>query len=196
MLDPADRNALWEDFAEHFLDTETRHLIPASAERCVRLGLSIEDTGDIWRYEVAPVVWPNLWSVAGEWAGWDRAWLTGRILALRGRFPNRPGTLANLIYRSRVHFNHRVWVGIAACMRELQRAAEREREQLAGNLGWLARHYFDCGIPRAPPPNPISIETDYRVTFLPIFERLVWRDKITGESRAICGARVQTALRR
>ena len=59
-----DETAIWLDLAEHFLDTETRHLIPASAGLCVRAGLSIEAAGNIWRYEVTPAVWPPLGMIA------------------------------------------------------------------------------------------------------------------------------------
>ncbi|WP_140466398.1 hypothetical protein [Hymenobacter nivis] len=31
--------------------------------------------------EVAPALWPNLLSVAGEWASWDEEWLVGRLTA-------------------------------------------------------------------------------------------------------------------
>jgi len=189
-----DKTAIWLDLAEHFLDTETRHLIPASAGLCVRAGLSIEAAGNIWRYEVTPAVWPNLWSVAGEWGLWERDWLTSRIQALRGRFPNRPGAFAKLIYRLRVHYNHRVWVAIAACMEEFEHTPEFERQGLERNLGWLSRHYFDfCPTPVSA-VDRVTLRSLYYTTFLRVFEPLVFRDRIDGESKVVCNARVEAAL--
>ncbi len=189
-----DRTAIWLGLAEHFLDTETRHLIPASAGLCVRAGLSVEAAGNIWRYEVTPAVWPNLWSVAGEWGLWERDWLTSRIQALHGRFPNRPGAFAELIYRLRVHYNHRVWAAIAACMEEFEHTPECEWQGLESNLSWLSRVYFDfCPMPVSA-VDRFALRALYQNTFLRIFEPLVFRDRITGESKAAGNARVEVAL--
>lgn len=191
---PADRTAIWVDFAEHFLDTETRHLIPASAGLCVSSGVSIDEGCDIWRFEVTPAVSPNLWSVAGEWSGWDREWLCARIAERRRRLPIRVPFVANLRYRLIVHFNHEVWPAIAACMAALERAPEARRQELVKDLTWLARHYFDLRPGAAACADRATLSALYQGTFLPIFERMVHRDGITGESRSACHARVEGAL--
>jgi len=77
---------------------------------CVEAGLTAESARDVWRYEVTPAVWHNSWSVAGEWGYWDTEWLIEQIESNRGRWPNRPGLLGNLIYRIRVQFGHRDWI--------------------------------------------------------------------------------------
>ena len=63
------------------LDTEARHAIPGTALLWVEAGADEAAVRHAWRYEVTPAVWPNLWSVAGEWAGWNGAWLEARIRA-------------------------------------------------------------------------------------------------------------------
>ena len=42
-------------------------------------GYSQDELRDIYLFEVAPVVFPNLLSVAGEWAGFDEEWLFTEI---------------------------------------------------------------------------------------------------------------------
>jgi hypothetical protein len=83
------RIEVWLAMADHFLDTETRHDIPLTAMRCVEAGLSVAEARDVWRYEVSPAVWPNGWSVAGEWDFWEREWLLGTIQEVRTQWTNR-----------------------------------------------------------------------------------------------------------
>jgi len=125
--------------ADHFLDTETRQDIPWTAWRCLRAGLTVEQARDVWRYEVTPALYWNLWDIAGEWAGWHSDWLAERIAASRVR----PGPLSYLRYRCRVHFNHRVWVSIERCAKVLLDLPPGERETAALDLGTLANHYVD-----------------------------------------------------
>jgi len=189
------RSEIWLDFAEHFLDTETRQLIPASAARCVQAGLSVEEASAIWRFEVAPAVWGNLYSVAGEWAGWDRDWLIARIQGSRSYLLNRPGWLSNLVYRVRVHFNHGVWLAIAACMKLLKGAPESERTELVAALTWLASHYFELMPGDRPSLDVHALTRLYCERFLVIFEPLVVTDSKRTESKTACAARVNAALK-
>ena len=106
-----------ERMADQFLDTETDDQIPKIASLCNEAGLSITEARNIWRYEVTPAVWPNVWSITGEWAGWDAAWLAARIAEKRGLWPNRPGVLSWAVYRFRVHLLDRQWKAIERCMR-------------------------------------------------------------------------------
>jgi len=112
----AERVAVWISMAEHFLDTDTQEEIPHTASVCIRSGLSIEDARAIWQHEVSPALYPNLWSVAGEWAGWDEAWLVERILKSRRRLR---GTLGYLLYRFQVQEHHGVWQEIEHHMQRL-----------------------------------------------------------------------------
>jgi hypothetical protein len=143
----AQRVEVWVAMADHFLDTETRQGIPLTALRCVEAGLSVDEARLIWQYEVSPAVGDNLWSVAGEWACWDRDWLVATIQQARGGWRNTRGIGRWLGYRLLVHFNHGVWVAISRCMDllwSLTSAAERERT--TQDLTLLSAHYFDfCG---------------------------------------------------
>jgi hypothetical protein len=135
------RVSIWLALAEHFLDTETRHDIPSTALACVRAGHDVEQAREIWACEVAPAVGFNCLLIAGEWAGWDRDWLVERIRTVRARPPSR---LLDWLRRLRAGGALRgVWVAIERCMRALLAARPEEREQMARDLGCLARHYFD-----------------------------------------------------
>jgi hypothetical protein len=144
IADDPNRADVWVAMADHFLDTETRHDIPLTAMRCIDAGLTIAEAREVWCYEISPAVSFNVWSVAGEWAGWDRAWLIERADRLRRRWTNAPGTARWLRYRIRVHHMHGVWVAIERCMEVLLRVDDpAERQRAALDLASLARHFFD-----------------------------------------------------
>lgn len=70
------RKAVWSAFSEFWLDTE---LDDADLQRIADIaadsGFTIAELRDIYLYEVAPVVSPNLLSPAGEWTDFDEPWL-------------------------------------------------------------------------------------------------------------------------
>jgi hypothetical protein len=70
------RKPVWTAFSEFWLDTE---LEAGDLQRIARTaaasGYSVAELRDIYLYEVAPVVSPNLLTVAGEWDGFDEQWL-------------------------------------------------------------------------------------------------------------------------
>lgn len=110
----ADRIAIWKSMANHFLDNDTDDEIPETARLCVACGLTVEEARDIWCYEVSPAVWLNLYSVAGEWAGWDEAWLIDRIEKLRAR-PSGP---IRRLFQRRAQ-RYQAWRAIEARMQDL-----------------------------------------------------------------------------
>ena len=70
------RKPVWAALSELWLDTELEEDdLRRIAEAMRRSGYSVGELRDIYLFEVAPVVFPNLLSVAGEWAGFDREWL-------------------------------------------------------------------------------------------------------------------------
>lgn len=178
---------LWEAMADQFLDTETRAAIPALALRCAALDLSPEAAFEVWAYEVTPAVWPNLWSMVGEWAGWDRAWLVARIERQRAR----PSKLRYVQYRCRAHIHRATWRTIDGCMRLLLASPPARREGLARELTWLAERYFDFGCCERP-SDTASLRALFERTFEPLFATLVVPS--AGESKAECQARVEAAL--
>ena len=80
--EPARRHPVWIALAELYLDTglgddDLRRI----AVVCATSGFSWAEIRQINYDEVAPALWPNLHSVAGEWAGWDETELLARLSA-------------------------------------------------------------------------------------------------------------------
>lgn len=106
------RKPLWAALAELWLDTE---LSADDLERIARVmaesGLTIEQLRRVYLFEVAPVVYRNLLSMAGEWMLFDEEWLSERILHnLRNR-PRRtrfwswfPLTRRLMVYATERHW--------------------------------------------------------------------------------------------
>lgn len=79
--DLAARRPVWGVLSELFLDTDVTRLRQHRVQVLAGSAYSLEAIERILVEEVYPVCAPNLWSVAGEWAGFDEAWLEARILA-------------------------------------------------------------------------------------------------------------------
>lgn len=75
------RRAVWIAMSDLFLDTDVRLFYVDIARVCAESPYSQEELERIFREEVAPVVEPNLRSMAGEWAGFDEEWLVNTISA-------------------------------------------------------------------------------------------------------------------
>ena len=70
------RKPVWAALSELWLDTElTEDDLRRTADVLRASGYPIGVLREIYLYEVAPVVFPNLLTVAGEWAGFDQEWL-------------------------------------------------------------------------------------------------------------------------
>jgi len=76
----ATRKPVWLALSDLYLDTDVSLSYQYIARILAESPYSIEELEEILRTEVAPVVAPNLFSVAGEWAGFDEQWLISRIL--------------------------------------------------------------------------------------------------------------------
>lgn len=84
-----DRDAripVWIALSELYLDTDVSVFHDAIAETLAASPYSVDDLRDILMDDVHPALHANLMSVAGEWAGFDEAWLIERIEAV-GRQP-------------------------------------------------------------------------------------------------------------
>lgn len=84
-----DRDAripVWIALSDLYLDTDVSVFHEAIAETLAASPYSVDDLRDILMDDVHPVLHANLMSVAGEWAGFDEAWLIERIEAV-GRQP-------------------------------------------------------------------------------------------------------------
>jgi hypothetical protein len=74
------REPIWLALSELWLDTElTERDLNHIASVMAGSKYSLGQLRDIYLYEVAPVLYTNLLNVAGEWAGFDEAWLFRRI---------------------------------------------------------------------------------------------------------------------
>jgi hypothetical protein len=83
------RKPVWAALFELWLDTElSQEDLLRIADVMRQSGYRIGELREIYLFEVAPVVYPNMFSVAGEWAGFDTGWLFAKsIKRARKRSP-------------------------------------------------------------------------------------------------------------
>ena len=74
------REPIWLALSELWLDTElTDKDLDQIASVMAQSKYNLGELRAIYLYEVAPVVYRNLLNVAGEWAGFNEAWLYSKI---------------------------------------------------------------------------------------------------------------------
>jgi hypothetical protein len=190
MTEPTDPRlvAVWEAMADHFLDTETRHDLPMTALRCIEAGLSVEAAREVWKCDVVPAVGLNAVSVAGEWAGWDRAWLVGRIERVR----RGPRWMRRVRLVCGIDVMRGARVAVERCMQRLEATPPAQRAQLASDLSFLSRHAFEFA------PKPLgsvdpAAQSRIRALYPDPFERMIGPALVRGEAPAV-KARLLTAL--
>jgi len=92
------RKPIWLALSEFYLDTE---LNDADFKRIAGIlkdsGYSFEKLKQIDYEEVAPVVYPNTLSVAGEWAGFNEEWLIEEIVKRLNQ--KKRNSIFNKIYK-------------------------------------------------------------------------------------------------
>ncbi|MFG0318983.1 MAG: hypothetical protein ACF8XB_17055 [Planctomycetota bacterium JB042] len=112
----AERRPVWAALSELFLDVEPTDDGRRDVARALAASpYALEDLERILRREVFPVLWRNLFLVAGVWDGFDLERLEREIVRRRRRrwrWPFRPG-----------------WRMIEREWRELRRAVEAERRE-------------------------------------------------------------------
>jgi hypothetical protein len=70
------RQPVWAALSELWLDTElSEEDLGRISGVMRRSGYGLDELREIYLFEVAPVVSPNLLCLAGEWAGFDEGWL-------------------------------------------------------------------------------------------------------------------------
>jgi hypothetical protein len=162
------RRAVWIAFADQFLDTETRPDLPLAALAALDAGLGVEEAREIWVEQVTPSVGANLLSVAGEWAGWDEAWLVERIARRAGR----RSWWRRLLGRRTEGIHATGWMAVEGCMGVALAVPPEQRRALAVDLHLLACHYFDFG-PRDlgldVPGRREALRRLFGSVFLPVF---------------------------
>jgi hypothetical protein len=83
--EPEARIPVWNALSGLYLDTDVAADRDHIASTLAASPFSIEALHDMLMYDVHPALYPNLLSVAGEWAGFDQAWLLERITAVRAQ---------------------------------------------------------------------------------------------------------------
>jgi len=78
--DLPNRRPVWEALSDLFLDTDVSLARNWRIEKLAASPYSVKDLERILIHEVHPICVINLFSVAGEWAGFDQIWLENRIL--------------------------------------------------------------------------------------------------------------------
>ena len=176
--------------ANQFLDSEDRHRIPWIAARCLEAGLDQRAAARIWRREVAPIVYGNLLSIAGEWGAWNREWLIETVEQHRN-FSRGP--ISWLLDHLRSLVGNCFLRATARCMRAMQDADEPPR-QIAKELEWLAHHFFDMY--RSPLPNTLELATvryRWKTIFHAVFKPVFFTNSTPLH---VMNARVENALAR
>lgn len=80
---PDARIPVWNALSDLYLDTDVT-LSHASIVRTLTASpYSLDALHEMLMYDVHPALYQNLMSVAGEWAGFDEAWLVERIATIR-----------------------------------------------------------------------------------------------------------------
>jgi hypothetical protein len=77
------RRPVWSALSDLFLDTEVRPAHAWRARVCARSGFDVPALRAIFDDELHPLLYSNPLSLAGEWAGFDDAWLEGAIVSRR-----------------------------------------------------------------------------------------------------------------
>lgn len=124
LLDIQDRAPVWLALSELWLDTELAENDFAHLARVLAHSpYSLAQIKSIHDAEVAPVLWRNLVSVAGEWTGFDEQWL---VAECSGRATRRHEWLRRLQVwwlRPRIwRFTWRHWRRLGPQVRALRMA--------------------------------------------------------------------------
>lgn len=85
-----DRRPVYDALQMFWMDTDPALYFDAIVAVCAQSKYSVADLEEIFWNEVEPAVGFNLWSIAGEWRGFDLDDMTARILQKRRRAGARP----------------------------------------------------------------------------------------------------------
>lgn len=118
------RRPVWLALAELFLDTDVRLAYVSIVEALAASPYSLDELRAILDNEVAPVLQHNLLQVAGEWAGFDDAWLLEQLTPRLGKKRWLP-LLVNL------NADWRVIAALTSGLREIAEPCEQSRRVAA-----------------------------------------------------------------
>ena len=78
--DLRDRRPIWDELQIFWMDTDPMIFLKSAAQACARSKYSLSEVEQIFWNEVRPAVRFNMMSLLGEWAGFEIAGLSQRIL--------------------------------------------------------------------------------------------------------------------
>jgi hypothetical protein len=120
-LDPADverRLPLWTALADLFLDTDVMLCVPHISRTIAEGGWSIDEAENALRWDVRPAFYSNLFNIAGEWEGWDPAYVRNAVIAARG------DRAARFIVGRKRYMPRRAWRANVAEVMRMQTGAD------------------------------------------------------------------------
>ncbi|MEW5860355.1 MAG: hypothetical protein AB1861_23720 [Cyanobacteriota bacterium] len=107
-MEIARKRPVWFALSEFWLDTELQtEDLKRIAEVLEQSGYALADIEQIYKFEVAPVVWMNIFPFypgIGVWEGFDTEWLEESILSNIGRQEK------NSFYRWRIRNKFSCWM--------------------------------------------------------------------------------------
>lgn len=77
------RIPVWIALSDLYLDTDVTLSYDYIVRTLIASPYSPDELHEMLMYDVHPVLYPNLLSMAGEWGGFEEAWLIERILVVR-----------------------------------------------------------------------------------------------------------------
>lgn len=120
-LNIEERIPIWVALSEFYLDTELqdsgfRHI----ANKVIESPYTFGEVKTIDKYEVFPVLQPNLLNVAGEWAAFDEKWLVSRIVASIEKRNKAKNMLIEGAYKTLKHMHNEHWVKLEMAYSDLR----------------------------------------------------------------------------
>lgn len=111
------RKPVWLALSRMYLDTELQQYdIDLIIDAIKESPFSLEEVMTIDKYEVFPVLYQNLMSVAGVWNAFEESWLVNEILSSLNKRNTLRTFIIKVIYVSQKAKYRKLWMNIAANM--------------------------------------------------------------------------------
>ena len=111
------RKPVWLALSRMYLDTELQQYdIDLIIDAIKESPFSLEEVMTIDKYEVFPVLYQNLMSVAGVWNAFEESWSVNEILSSLNKRNTLRTFIIKVIYVSQKAKYRKLWMNIAANM--------------------------------------------------------------------------------
>jgi len=132
MLTKADietRKPVWSALSELWLDNERQaDDLAHIAQVMYNSGYSLAELRKIYETEVAPVVYTNLLVPAGEWAGFDDAWLHECIITSLNKKRMLDSLRFKLKRRAMFYVTKTYWLDLESRVQSLKQSEEQQEQ--------------------------------------------------------------------